>query len=66
MDAIYYNQYEVPRAFWHGTINKLLDLLDTIFFVLRKKQSHVTFLHVHHHVTMVMIVWTFGKYFTGT
>lgn len=28
---------------------KVIDLLDTIFFVLRKKQSQVTFLHVYHH-----------------
>ena len=30
-------------------IIKVVDLLDTIFFVLRKKQSQVTFLHVYHH-----------------
>uniref|UniRef100_A0A8D8XYU8 Elongation of very long chain fatty acids protein n=1 Tax=Cacopsylla melanoneura TaxID=428564 RepID=A0A8D8XYU8_9HEMI len=36
---------------------KLLDLLDTVFFVLRKKQSHVTFLHVYHHSLMVMAIW---------
>ncbi|KOB77198.1 Alcohol dehydrogenase AD5 [Operophtera brumata] len=28
---------------------KLMDLLDTVFFILRKKQSQVTFLHVYHH-----------------
>ena len=28
---------------------KLVDLLDTIFFVLRKKSNQISFLHVYHH-----------------
>lgn len=34
---------------------KVLDLADTVFFVLRKKQSHVSFLHVYHHAIMVSL-----------
>lgn len=56
---------EMFRAFWHYTNNKIMDLLDTIFFVLTKKQSHVTFLHVHHHSIMVGVLWIIGKYFPG-
>ncbi|XP_037041023.1 elongation of very long chain fatty acids protein AAEL008004-like [Bradysia coprophila] len=52
-------------GFWHIMVNKLLDLLDTVFFVLCKKQNHVTFLHVQHHVMSVGIVWICGKYFPG-
>ncbi|EDV53951.1 elongation of very long chain fatty acids protein F [Drosophila erecta] len=33
-------------------INKIVDLLDTVFCVLRKKYSQITFLHVFHHVLM--------------
>uniref|UniRef100_A0A1I8JV90 Elongation of very long chain fatty acids protein n=1 Tax=Anopheles merus TaxID=30066 RepID=A0A1I8JV90_ANOME len=36
---------------------KLLDLADTVFFVLRKKQSHVSFLHVYHHSFMVLTTY---------
>ncbi|XP_017073394.2 elongation of very long chain fatty acids protein F [Drosophila eugracilis] len=35
-------------------LNKVLDLMDTIFFVLRKKSRQITFLHVFHHVFMVI------------
>lgn len=31
---------------------KFLDLFDTVFFILRKKNSQVTFLHVFHHTVM--------------
>ncbi|XP_037942403.1 elongation of very long chain fatty acids protein 7 [Teleopsis dalmanni] len=34
-------------------LTKYLDLFDTIFFVLRKKNRQITFLHVYHHAGMV-------------
>ena len=44
---------------------KVLDLLDTIFFVLKKKNSHVSFLHVYHHAGMVALTWIGTKYVAG-
>uniref|UniRef100_A0A0A9W0Z0 Elongation of very long chain fatty acids protein n=2 Tax=Lygus hesperus TaxID=30085 RepID=A0A0A9W0Z0_LYGHE len=35
-------------------VNKIVDLMDTVFFILRKKDSQITFLHLFHHVTMVV------------
>ena len=46
-------------------ILKIVDLLDTIFFVLRKKNNQVTFLHVYHHTGMVALTWNATKYFPG-
>lgn len=60
------SQYNVYRAFWHYFVVKMVDMLDTIFFVLRKKQSHVTFLHVFHHCSMVFMCWLLLKYAPGT
>lgn len=34
---------------WFYFVIKVIDLLDTVFFVLRKKQSQISFLHVYHH-----------------
>lgn len=56
---------ETYRAYWHGTMNKLLDLLDTVFFVLTKKQNHITFLHVQHHAAAAAVLWTVAKYYSG-
>ncbi|BES97551.1 elongation of very long chain fatty acids protein [Nesidiocoris tenuis] len=44
-------------------INKIVDMVDTFFFVLRKKQSQITFLHVYHHVNMVVTTYLSAMYF---
>lgn len=47
--------YEELYIMYTYFVLKILDLSDTVFFVLRKKQSQVTFLHVYHHAIMVLI-----------
>ncbi|KAJ8732295.1 hypothetical protein PYW08_015025 [Mythimna loreyi] len=44
---------------------KLVDLLDTVFFVLRKKSNQVTFLHIYHHVGMCLLIWGAVTYLPG-
>ncbi|XP_073820672.1 very long chain fatty acid elongase 1-like [Musca autumnalis] len=39
-------------GYWYF-LNKIADLVDTVFFVLTKKFSHVSLLHVYHHATMI-------------
>ncbi|XP_003737852.1 elongation of very long chain fatty acids protein 4-like [Galendromus occidentalis] len=36
---------------------RLSDFVDTLFFVLAKKQGHVSFLHVYHHLCVVLNGW---------
>lgn len=45
---------------------KVLDLVDTVFFVLRKKTTQISFLHVYHHgivllATYAVFSWTPGR-----
>ncbi|KAI4552666.1 hypothetical protein MJT46_017317 [Ovis ammon polii x Ovis aries] len=47
----------VARVLWWYYFSKLIEFLDTIFFVLRKKTSQITFLHVYHHASMFNIWW---------
>ncbi|KAM8727220.1 elongation of very long chain fatty acids protein 1a isoform 1-T2 [Acanthopagrus schlegelii] len=42
---------------WLFYFSKYIELLDTVFFVLRKKQSQITFLHVFHHSFMPWTWW---------
>ncbi|XP_015974302.1 elongation of very long chain fatty acids protein 2 isoform X2 [Rousettus aegyptiacus] len=48
---------EVAKVLWWYYFSKLIEFLDTIFFVLRKKTSQITFLHVYHHASMFNIWW---------
>lgn len=36
---------------------RILEFAETIFFVLRKKQRQVSFLHVYHHLTVPLLLW---------
>lgn len=48
---------QVARVLWWYYFSKLIEFLDTVFFVLRKKTSQITFLHVYHHASMFNIWW---------
>ncbi|CAB3228031.1 unnamed protein product [Arctia plantaginis] len=50
---------------WFYYIAKFTELMDTIFFVLRKKYNQVSFLHVYHHTIMTFGCWLTIKYYPG-
>ncbi|XP_059156418.1 elongation of very long chain fatty acids protein 7-like [Physella acuta] len=52
-------------ACWWFYFSKLIELIDTVFFVLRKKTNQITFLHVYHHATMPLLWWLGVKYAGG-
>ncbi|XP_017035606.1 very long chain fatty acid elongase F-like [Drosophila kikkawai] len=43
-------------------LNKFIDMLETFFFILRKKDRQISFLHVFHHVYMVYIPFFYMHY----
>ncbi|KAJ8260843.1 hypothetical protein COCON_G00165660 [Conger conger] len=49
---------------WLYYFSKFLEMLDTVFFVLRKKNSQVSFLHVYHH-SIMPFTWWFGVKFAA-
>lgn len=50
---------------WLFLTSRLVEWLDTIFFVLRKKQRQVTKLHVFHHSFVPILCWTYLKFNPG-
>ncbi|CAG2110367.1 unnamed protein product [Medioppia subpectinata] len=48
-------------VYWYF-ISKIIDLMDTVFFVLRKKWSQVSPLHLYHHSSVPLCVWLAVKF----
>ncbi|XP_015911280.1 very long chain fatty acid elongase 4 [Parasteatoda tepidariorum] len=61
------NPYEVriAKALWWYYFSKLLEFCDTFFFILRKKNNQLTFLHIYHHSTMFGLWWIGVKWVPG-
>jgi len=53
------------RAHWWYFFSKFIEFLDTFFFIVRKKNNQISFLHVYHHVSMLMLQWCLVKYVPG-
>lgn len=50
-------ELRIANAVWWYYFSKLLEFCDTFFFILRKKDKQLTFLHVYHHSTMFSLWW---------
>ncbi|KAF3834905.1 hypothetical protein F7725_027463 [Dissostichus mawsoni] len=55
----------MAKVCWWFFFSKVIELGDTLFFILRKKNSQLTFLHIYHHATMVFNWWSGVKYLAG-
>lgn len=44
---------------------KIVELIETVLFVLRKKENQVSKLHVYHHTSTAMLTWIMVKYIGG-
>lgn len=55
----------MAKACWWFFFSKIIDLADTVFFVLRKKHNQLSFLHVYHHGSMIFNWWLGLKYAAG-
>lgn len=48
---------KVMNVLWWYYFSKLIEFMDTFFFILRKNNHQITFLHIYHHTTMLNIWW---------
>ncbi|KAL9894914.1 elongation of very long chain fatty acids protein-like [Glossina fuscipes] len=60
-----YKFYREARVGYVYFLAKISELLDTVFFVLRKNERQITFLHVYHHTVMPVISYGALKYYPG-
>lgn len=58
------SKFLVQSAYFYLLL-KLFDLFDTVFFILRKKHEHVSFLHVYHHAGITIGSYVYGLFAPG-
>lgn len=56
------NSYKIAKLLWYLFTLKLVDYIETILFVLRKKYQQVSVLHMYHHVSTVFVTYIIVKY----
>lgn len=54
--------YYIFAINWYFLLLRAVELFETIFFILRKKQEQVTNLHVYHHVSTLFFVYICVRY----
>uniref|UniRef100_A0A8D8ZHX8 Elongation of very long chain fatty acids protein n=1 Tax=Cacopsylla melanoneura TaxID=428564 RepID=A0A8D8ZHX8_9HEMI len=55
----------IITLFYVTYLIKLSELVETVFFVLRKKFNQVSGLHLYHHVSTLYIIWYAARYYPG-
>lgn len=58
-------QLRLARVIYIYYLSKFVEFFDTFFFILRKKNNQITFLHVYHHATMCLLWWSVSKWIAG-
>ncbi|XP_061180317.1 elongation of very long chain fatty acids protein 4-like isoform X1 [Saccostrea echinata] len=59
------NEVNIAKALWWFYFSKCIEMMDTFFFVLKKKNNQISFLHVYHHATMFPLWWIGIKWVAG-
>lgn len=55
----------LANTFWWFYVSKFIELLDTVFFMARKKNNLITTLHLYHHGVMPFLTWLGIKFAPG-
>lgn len=53
------------RGVYIALVVRAVEFIETVFFVLRKKQNQVSKLHVYHHVSTFVLLWISVKLSSG-
>uniref|UniRef100_T1INI1 Elongation of very long chain fatty acids protein n=1 Tax=Strigamia maritima TaxID=126957 RepID=T1INI1_STRMM len=55
----------ISKLTYYYLLTKFFDWIDTLFFIMRKKFNHVSFLHVYHHTCMPLNTWPVARFLPG-
>jgi elongation of very long chain fatty acids protein 1 len=59
------NLYGLLDLHWFFIFLRLFEFVETMFFIVRKKFSQVSALHVYHHISTVALLWIHLKFNGG-
>ncbi|KAK4470272.1 hypothetical protein MN116_005843 [Schistosoma mekongi] len=60
-----HNAMRLVRAMWLFHVSKVIECMDTFFFIIRGRTHLVTWLHIYHHCTMIPLTWAAVKWTAG-
>lgn len=52
-----YDGFRMTWLVWIHYNNKYVELLDTLWMVLKKKKDQISFLHCYHHILLIWVWW---------
>ncbi|XP_071117833.1 very long chain fatty acid elongase 4-like [Haliotis cracherodii] len=55
----------MTKIAWWYFFSKIIEFMDSVIFILRKKNNQLSFLHVYHHGTMPFFCWISARYVPG-
>jgi len=55
----------LARVIWIFFVSKFLETFDTIIMLLRKKEDQISFLHVYHHCSVIILWWIGARFVPG-
>jgi len=58
-----YFPMRLVKSAWYYFLLKILDYVETIVFVLRKKNNQISGLHLYHHVSTLFLAWIGVRYY---
>jgi elongation of very long chain fatty acids protein 4 len=53
------------NAMWWYFFSKIIEMLDTMFFICKGNYRQLSFLHIYHHSSMATLMWIGAKYVPG-
>lgn len=56
------NMLNLYKTAWWFLMLRVAEFVETIFFVLKKKQNQISTLHVYHHISTAVLLWLFFRY----
>lgn len=62
---VFFYAFQMLNLCYVYYLSKLTEFADTTFFVLRKKKSQITMLHLYHHSLTPLEAWILVKFIAG-